>query len=79
LRYFVVAVSADGKIVFDNIAPGRYWILAQTTTEDRSPSTKVRLPDSTEIRSALRRAAEAAKTEIEFKPCQNVVDFRLPL
>ena len=30
------------------------------------------------MRSALRRAAEAAKTEIEFKPCQNVVDFRLP-
>ena len=79
LRYFVVAVSADGKIVFDNIAPGRYWILAQPTTEDRSPSTKLRLPDSTEMRSALRRAAEAAKTEIEFKPCQNVVDFRLPL
>lgn len=79
LRYFAVAVSADGRIVFDNIAPGRYWILAQTTTEDRSPSTKLRLPDSTEIRSALRRAAEAAKTEIEFKPCQNVLDFRLPL
>ena len=40
--------------------------------------TKLRLPDSTEMRSALRRAAEAAKNEIEFKPCQNVVDFRLP-
>lgn len=79
LRYFVVAASPEGKIVFDNIAPGRYWILAQTTTEDRSPSTKLRLPDSTEMRSALRRAAEAAKTEIEFKPCQNVVDFQLRL
>ncbi len=79
LRYFAAAVSPDGKISFDNVAPGRYWILAQTTTDDRSPSTKLRLPDSTEIRSALRRAAETAKTEIEFKPCQNVVDFRLPL
>ena len=79
LRYFVAPVSTDGKIAVDNVAPGRYWILAQTTTDDRSPSTKLRLPDSTEMRSALRRAAEAAKTEIEFKPCQNVVDFRLPL
>lgn len=79
LRYFGAPVGADGKIVFDNLAPGRYLILAQTTTDDRSPSTKLRLPDSTEMRSALRRAAEAAKTEIEFKPCQNVVDFRLPL
>ena len=78
LRYFAVAVTPDGKIAFNNLAPGRYWILAQTTTEERSPSTKLRLPDSTEMRSALRRAAEAAKTEIEFKPCQNVVDFRLP-
>lgn len=78
LRYFAVAVTPDGKIAFNNLAPGRYWILAQTTSDDRSPLTKLRLPDSTEMRSALRRAAEAAKTEIEFKPCQNVADFRLP-
>ena len=78
LRYFAVAVTADGKFAFNNLAPGRYLILAQPTNDDRSPSNKLRLPDSTEMRSALRRAAEAAKTEIEFKPCQNVVDFRLP-
>ncbi len=78
LRYFAVAVTPDGKIVFNNLAPGRYWILAQTAVDDRSPSTKLRLPDSTEMRSALRRAAEAAKREIEFKPCQNLVDYTLP-
>jgi Carboxypeptidase regulatory-like domain len=78
LRYFAVVVTPDGKIVLNNLAPGRYWILAQTSNDDRSPSTKLRLPDSTEMRSALRRAAEAAKTEVELKPCQNVVDFRLP-
>ena len=78
LRYFAVAVTPDGKIAFNNLAPGRYWILAQTTSDDRSPSTKLRLPDSTEMRAALRRVAEAAKREIEFKPCQNVVDFQLP-
>lgn len=79
LRYYAVAVTPNGNVAFNNLAPGRYWILAQTTIDDRSPSTKLRLPDSTEMRSTLRRAAEAAKTEIEFKPCQNVVDFRLPL
>ena len=77
LRYFAVAVTPDGKITFNNLAPGRYWIVAQATSDDRSPSTKLRLPDSTEMRSALRRAAEAAKNEVEFKPCQNVVGFRL--
>ena len=79
LRYYAVAVTADGKIAFNNLAPGRYWILAQSTTDDRSPSTKLRLPDLTAMRSALRRAAEAAKTEVEFKPCQQIADFRLPL
>ena len=79
LRYYAVAVTPDGQIAFNNLAPGRYWMLAQTTIDDRSPSTKLRLPDSTAMRSALRRTAEAAKTEVEFKPCQNVVDFRLPL
>ena len=78
LRYFAVTVPPDGKIAFNNLAPGRYWILAQTAVDDNSPSTKVRLPDATEMRSTLRRAGEAAKREIEFKPCQNVVDFRLP-
>jgi hypothetical protein len=39
----------------------------------------MRLPDQTEARARLRRNAEAAKTEIELKPCHGVVDFRLPL
>ena len=79
LRYFAVAVTPDGKIAFNNLAPGRYWIVAQTANDDRSPLTKLRLPDATEMRSMLRRAAEAAKTEIEFKPCQQIADFRLPI
>lgn len=78
LRYFAAVVTPDGKIEFNNLAPGRYWILAQTASDDRSPSTKLRLPDAMEMRSALRRAGEAAKREIEFKPCQNVIDFSLP-
>lgn len=80
LRYFAVAVTADGKIALNNLAPGRYLILAQRAIDDaQSPLTKLRLPDATEIRSTLRRAAEAAKTEIELKPCQQVVDYRVKL
>ncbi|MEN3327487.1 MAG: hypothetical protein V7638_2294 [Acidobacteriota bacterium] len=80
LRYYAVPVAADGKIALHNIAPGRYWIVAQTFAEDAAtPLTKLRLPDGTETRARLRREAEAAKTEVEFKPCQNVTDFELPL
>jgi Carboxypeptidase regulatory-like domain len=80
LRYYATAVTPDGKIALHNIAPGRYWVLAQRFTEDvATPLTRLRLPDAAEARARLRREAEAAKTEIEFKPCQNVVDFRFPL
>lgn len=79
-RYFAAAVTPDGKIALNNLAPGRYWLLAQGAIDDSSsPLTKLRMPDGTETRLTLRRAAEAAKTEIEFKPCQQVVDFRLKL
>ncbi len=29
LRFYGAAVSADGKITLNNLAPGRYWLLAQ--------------------------------------------------
>jgi hypothetical protein len=38
----------------------------------------MRAPDETETRARLRRDAEAAKVEIELKPCQNVTDFKFP-
>ena len=80
LRFFAAPVSPDGKISLHNIAPGRYWILAQPFSEDvPTPLTKLRLPHETETRAKLRREAEAAKNEIEFKPCQNVADFKLSL
>jgi hypothetical protein len=79
LRYYAAPVSPDGKIALHNIAPGRYWVVAQTFTEDAAtPLTKLRLPSEIATRARLRRDAEAAKTEIELKPCQNVTDFQLP-
>jgi hypothetical protein len=79
LRYFAAPVYSDGRFWLNNVAPGRYWMLAQRGTDDtRYEVSKVRLPDGSEIRSSLRHAAEKAKTEIEIKPCQEVT-FRLPL
>jgi len=80
LSYFGTPVTAEGKIAINNIAPGRYWIFAQTYAEDAPvPLLRARFPHETETRAQIRREAEAAKTEIEFKPCQNVVDYKLPL
>ncbi|HEX7334089.1 MAG TPA: carboxypeptidase-like regulatory domain-containing protein [Pyrinomonadaceae bacterium] len=77
LRFYGGEVSKEGKISLFNLAPGRYWILAQQTSDSTSvPLTKMKLPDGTETRAQLRRDAEATKLEIELKPCQSVVDFR---
>jgi hypothetical protein len=79
LRFFAVPVAGDKSIAFNNIPPGLYLMVIQPALDNFGPTlTKLRLPDETETRERLRREAEAAKVEIEFKPCQNVVDFQLP-
>ena len=77
LRFFAEPVRENGYVGMANIAPGRYWILAAEGST--LPLAKLRSPQEAETRRRLRREAEAAKTEIEFKPCQNVSDFKLPL
>lgn len=80
LSYFGTAVNSEGKFGIHNIAPGRYWVFAQTVPEGTPlPLFRIRFPHETETRAQVRREAEAAKTEIEFKPCQDVVDFKVAL
>jgi Carboxypeptidase regulatory-like domain len=80
LRFFATAVNSDGTFSLGNLPPGRYWALARVSDESLAQlSSKLRLPDEADTRARLRREAEAAKTEIEFKPCQNMTDYQLPL
>lgn len=52
LRFYAAPVLSDGKITLNNLAPGRYLILAQPAIEaGSSPLTKLRLPDETETRA----------------------------
>lgn len=77
LRYFVQEIAADGAFGAENLPPGRYWLLAQPRGSERLTTQKLQLPDATESRLKLSRAAEANKTEIELKPCQTVTNYRL--
>ena len=77
-RDFGAAVDPDGKILMNNIPPGRYWMFAETIGEGLPvPLSRLRFPQETEMRAQIRRGAEAGKTEIELKPCQDVTDFKL--
>ncbi len=78
LRYAETLARADGSFTFANLAPGQYWLLARTVSEEEANQTTLRLAawDGSE-RAKLRREAEAAKVEIELQPCQRINDYAL--
>ncbi|HKB65684.1 MAG TPA: carboxypeptidase-like regulatory domain-containing protein [Pyrinomonadaceae bacterium] len=79
LRFFTTAVQVDGKFAFNNLPPGRYWAVARKAADtDPHADATLRALEEGDTRLKLRRAAEADKNEVEFKPCQNVVDYQLP-
>ena len=80
LRFYGAAMTAEGKVALDNLAPGRYLVLAQEAIDDSaSPLTKLRSPDEKAYRMKIRREAETLKAEIELKPCQRVRDLKVRL
>ncbi len=80
LRFFASRVFPDGSFALDNLPPGRYLAIAKSVSENESNVlSKLRLPDETEARGKLLKEGEAAKTQIELKPCQNVTNYSLPI
>jgi hypothetical protein len=45
---------------------------------DPQSDTTLRAFEQGETRMKVRRAVEADRKEVEFKPCQNVIDYQLP-
>jgi hypothetical protein len=80
LRFFASEVGSDAVFALNNLPPGRYWVLGQVTPDkETQPEIKLRLLAEPETRAQLRRTAEAGKLLVEFKPCQNLGDYQLPL
>jgi carboxypeptidase family protein len=76
LRYAEVLTRNDGSFAFNNLAPGKYWLLARPVPDDE-PADRPPRPlswDSAE-RDRLRMEAEKKKIEVELKPCQRLNDF----
>jgi hypothetical protein len=79
LRFFSDEVKADGTFALNNLPPGRYLAVAQVAGANESQlETRVRAPEEAALRTQIRRAAEVAKIDIEFKPCQNLTGYSLP-
>lgn len=79
LRYFLTTVQLDGTFSVNNLPPGRYLTLVQSLDAQTSTLAKLRLPESAETRTKLRRAAESQKADLALKPCQNLTDFELSI
>ncbi len=80
LRFFTVLVNAEGTFAVNNLPPGRYWALARVAGDNEVRSdSKLRAPEAAETRAQILRAADADKAAVEFKPCQNVLAYQLPL
>ncbi|MDQ3821603.1 MAG: hypothetical protein M3362_28525, partial [Acidobacteriota bacterium] len=80
LRYFVTTARDDGSFVLGNLPPGLYWVLARPNVDSESTlAALLRLPEGAEARARLRRDGEAAKSNLELKPCQDLSDYRLQL
>ena len=80
LRVFAARVSPDGTFALNNLPPGRYWSLARVAQETETDlPARVRMPDESELRAQIRRAAQANKAAVEFQPCQNLLELQLPL
>ena len=75
-RFYESVAERDGTFSIDNLAPGRYLIVARPTEETESGAPRfVRLDET--LRTTVLKEADALKKAVAFKPCEQVGDFNL--
>ena len=78
LRFFVTSIAADGTFAFDHLPPGKYLMLAEADPDPQvATQARLRQPEAASARAKMRRSAEAVKTELDLKPCQNLTKYQL--
>ncbi len=75
LRFFATQIQSDSTFAINNLPPGRYWSLLQKAADKQV--SLLQSPAGSESRAKLLRDAEAAKSTIEFKPCQSVSEYKV--
>jgi hypothetical protein len=78
LRYGEVALRSDGSFKLNNIAPGRYWLLAkQDERAEQAGEPSAPFIWDARSRAAIRREAEQANAVVELKTCRKITDYPL--
>ncbi len=75
LRYFSMPLGEEGGFAIRNIPPGRYFALVRSSDDVK----QLRNPEHKTQRANLYKAATKEMISVELKPCQNIVDYQLPL
>jgi len=77
LRFYESWIEVDGRFIVDNVAPGKYWIVARPMPENESGAATSLRQDVT-LRANVLRDAGTLKRAVTLTPCQQVADFELP-
>jgi len=77
LRFYETRPDADRSFTIDNVAPGRYLILARLMEENEFGAAKSIRQDGT-FRAKVVHDGEALKKDLAFKPCEQITAFDLP-
>lgn len=75
LRFYEGRLDNDGSFAVDNVAPGRYWIIARLVPETEAPVRSIR--QNSTLRSQVLAEAQTSKKEVVFKPCEQLKDYEL--
>ena len=77
-RFYEAQPSADRKFTIENVAPGKYLIVARPIEpEDIGGPKSIRQDER--FRAKVVRDAEALKKDLIFKPCEQMSGYELPL
>ena len=79
LRYSETFVKSDGTFALTNLAPGRYFILSRVEAPAPSDASPRPIAWDAAARAKLRLEAEAAKTIVDLKPCEQKIDYELKI
>jgi len=76
LRFYEAATDTEASFAINNIAPGRYWIIARGA-DDGDPTKVKPIRQELTLRNRVLHEAEASKKEVSFKPCLRLTDYEL--